>query len=105
LVAWRYSSLSERAELDAMVSALQLEPTSEEKVFADAEQLYARERRLVGEHNLIPLVVMPEYIGLGAAVRDWMPERWGEWHLADVWLDRKRNLSSAAGTATMRAQP
>jgi hypothetical protein len=49
--------------------------------------------------------VMPEYIGLGAAVRDWMPERWGEWHLADVWLDRKRNLSSAAGTATMRAQP
>lgn len=95
LVAWRYSSLSERAELDAMVTALQLEPLAEEKAVEEAEQLYAREKRLVAEHNLIPLVVLPEYIGLGAAVRDWMPERWGEWHLADVWLDGKRGISAA----------
>jgi hypothetical protein len=26
-------------------------------------------------------------VGLGATVRDWMPARWGEWHLADVWLE------------------
>jgi len=96
LVAWRYSSLSERAELDAMAAALQLEPASEERPVEDAEQLYAREKRLVAERNLIPLVVLPEYIGLGVGVRDWMPERWGEWHLADVWLDGKRG-SSAAG--------
>ena len=96
LVAWRYSSLSERAELDAMVSALQLESEADERTFEDAEQLYVRERRLVAERNLIPLVVLPEYIGLGAAVRDWMPERWGEWHLADVWLDGKRSISGSA---------
>jgi peptide/nickel transport system substrate-binding protein len=95
LVAWRYSSLSERAELDAMVAALQLEAAPDEKTFEDPEQLYAREKRLVAERNLIPLVVMPDYIGLGVAVRDWMPERWGEWHLADVWLDDKRNISAA----------
>jgi hypothetical protein len=28
-----------------------------------------------------------EFVGLGPTVRDWMPARWGEWHLADVWLD------------------
>jgi hypothetical protein len=96
MVAWRYSSLSERAELDTMLAALQLEPAADEKPFEDAEQLYARERGLVAERNLIPLVVLPEYVGLGAAVRDWMPERWGEWHLADVWLDGKRDLPAAA---------
>jgi MarR-like DNA-binding transcriptional regulator SgrR of sgrS sRNA len=89
LVAWRYSSLSERAELEAMVSTLHLETAADEKEKAaeDAEQLYVRERRLIEERELIPLVVLPDYIGLGAEVRDWMAERWGEWHLADVWLD------------------
>jgi peptide/nickel transport system substrate-binding protein len=98
LVSWRYSSLSERAELDAMVATLQLQNPADEKERAveDAEQLYARERRLIAERELIPLVVTPEYIGLGAEVRDWMPERWGEWHLADVWLDGKRTASALA---------
>jgi hypothetical protein len=31
--------------------------------------------------------VQSESVGLGTAVRDWMPARWGEWRLADVWLD------------------
>ncbi|MGA2813938.1 MAG: ABC transporter substrate-binding protein [Candidatus Acidiferrum sp.] len=95
LVVWRYSSISERAELDAMVAALELEAGSDEKTFEDSEQLYTREKRLVAERHLIPLVVMPDYIGLGAAVRDWMPEHWGEWHLGDVWLDDKRDISAA----------
>src|SRR5271155_1602733 len=99
LVAWRYSSLSERAELDAMVATLQLQNPADEKerTVEDAEQLYARERRLIAARELIPLVVVPEYIGLGPEVRDWMPERWGEWHLADVWLDGKRTAGSSAG--------
>jgi ABC-type transport system substrate-binding protein len=99
LVSWRYSSLSARAELDAMVATLQIDKAADEKEKSveDAEQLYARERRLISERELIPLVVMPEYIGLGAEVRDWMPERWAEWHLADVWLDGKRTAGSSAG--------
>jgi peptide/nickel transport system substrate-binding protein len=93
LIAWRYSSLSERAELDAITSSLQLEAVGGEPGIADAEQTYVRERRLLTERGLIPLVIMPEYIGLGAGVRDWMPERWGERHLADVWLDGKSSGS------------
>jgi len=99
LVSWRYSSLSEHAELDAIVATLRLEKAADERetTVEDAEQLYARERRLVAERELIPLVVLPEYIGLSPEVRDWMPERWGEWHLADVWLDGKRTAGSSAG--------
>jgi ABC-type transport system substrate-binding protein len=95
LIAWRYSSLSERAELEAMTSSLELDAGNEASR-PEAEQLYARERRLLNERDLIPLVVMPEYVGLGAGVRNWMPERWGHWHLADVWLDGKGRVSGGA---------
>jgi ABC-type transport system substrate-binding protein len=102
LIAWRYSSLSERAELDAMIATLQLGKPESETSPADAEEVFSREQRLIAERGLIPLVVMPEYIGLGSPVRDWMPERWGAWHLADVWLDEKH--SDAPETATGRRQ-
>jgi len=88
LFAWRYSALSPRLELDSFVRALGLSDLNlKENSSADPEQLYVRERNLLQERFVIPLVVVPEYIGLGANVRDWMPARWGEWHLADVWLD------------------
>ena len=95
LIAWRYASLSQRTELAAISASLQPE-TGDETSTADAEQVYARERRLLTERGLIPLVVMPEYIGLSAGVRDWMAERWGEWHLADVWLDGKKSVAEGA---------
>lgn len=103
LIAWRYYSLSERAELDAMVSALQLARSDTEAPSPNAEELFSREQRLIAARSLIPLVVMPEYIGLGSPVRDWMPERWGAWHLADVWLDEKRG--DTATPANGKAQP
>jgi hypothetical protein len=53
----------------------------------DYQQLYARERRILEEWRVLPLVMEAESVGLGPTVRDWMPARWGEWHLADVWLD------------------
>lgn len=98
LIAWRYSSLAQRAELDSMIATLQLDPAPDEKdkPSDDPEQLYLRERHVIAERELIPLVMLPEYIGLGAGVRDWMAERWGEWHLADVWLDGKRTPGSPA---------
>ncbi|MGA2419124.1 MAG: ABC transporter substrate-binding protein [Candidatus Acidiferrum sp.] len=98
LIAWRYSSLSQRAELDSMIATLQLEsaPEEKDKTAADPEQLYLRERQVIAARELIPLVMLPEYIGLGAGVRDWMAERWGEWHLGDVWLDGKRAPGSPA---------
>jgi ABC-type transport system substrate-binding protein len=88
LFAWRYSSLSPRVELDSMFAAFALaESSNAAPPSAEAEQLYARERRVLGEWRVLPLVQQAESVGIGTTVRDWMPSRWGEWQLADVWLD------------------
>ena len=97
LFVWHYSSLSPRVELETFVSALNLGNSAQsESISADPEQLYARERKLLEDRRVLPLVLLPEYVGLGHNVRDWMPARWGEWHLADVWLDV---TESGAGNA------
>jgi len=97
LFVWHYSSLSPRVELETFVSAFNLGTSSQnESISADPEQVYARERKLLEDWRVLPLVALPEYVGLGHNVRDWMPARWGEWHLADVWLDV---TESGAGNA------
>ena len=88
LFAWHYSSLSPRVELESMVTTFKFGDSHEAAVSSsDPEQLYAREKKLLEERRVLPLVALPEYVGLSQNVRDWMPARWGEWHLADVWLD------------------
>jgi ABC-type transport system substrate-binding protein len=97
LVAWRYSSLSRCAELGDMISSLQLQTDMSEPSTENAEQTYEYERALLSEYQLIPLVVLPQYVGLSARVRDWLPEHWDAWHLADVWLDGQKNSAAPAG--------
>jgi peptide/nickel transport system substrate-binding protein len=88
LFVWHYSSLSPRAELDSLFAAYNLTDASEVNTTStDHEQLYARERKVLEDRRVLPLVLQAESVGLGANVRDWMPARWGEWHLADVWLE------------------
>jgi hypothetical protein len=88
LFAWHYSSLSPRAELDSLFAAYNLtEPSAVNAASTDDEQLYTRERRVLEDRRVLPLIVEAESVGLGASVRDWMPRRWGEWHLDDVWLE------------------
>jgi peptide/nickel transport system substrate-binding protein len=88
LFAWHYSSLSPRAELDSLFAAYNLmEPSEVNATSTDHEQLYTRERKVLEDWRVVPLIVQAESSGLGSAVRDWMPARWGEWHLADVWLE------------------
>jgi hypothetical protein len=88
LFAWHYSSLSPRAELDSMFAAYNLTEASEVNATStDYGQLYAREQRILEEWRVLPLVMEAEAVGLGPTVRDWMPASWGEWHLADVWLE------------------
>jgi len=102
LFVWHYSSLSPRVELETFLSALNLGSSSEHgNASTSPEQLYLRERKLLEDRGVLPLVVLPEYVGLGQDVRDWMPARWGEWHLADVWLD----LPESAPAADMGAKP
>jgi len=86
LFAWRYSSLSPRAELDAMFAAYNLAESQAAEAGADREQLYARESRVLENWQVLPLVEQAESVGIGVAVHNWLPARWGEWHLADVWL-------------------
>lgn len=88
LFAWHYSSLSPRAELGSLVASYNLTQTRDANYSnADPEQLYAQEREVLEGWQVLPLVTEAESAGLSPAVRDWMPARWGEWHLADVWLD------------------
>jgi peptide/nickel transport system substrate-binding protein len=88
LFAWHYSSLSPRTELESMFAAYNLtEPPEVDATSTDHERLYARERRVLEDRRVLPLILQAEAVGLGSSVRDWMPAPWGEWHLADVWLD------------------
>ena len=98
LFSWHYSSLSPRVELESMVSTLKFGNSNEAAVSSsDPEQLYAREKKLLEERHVLPLVALPEYVGLSQRVRDWMPARCGEWHLADVWLDLPEPVPAQPG--------
>ena len=101
LFAWRFTVLSPRVELESFVTALDLGELPEGSVTSsDPEQLYAREKKLLEDRRVLPLVALPEYVGLGPNVRDWMPARWGEWHLADVWLDAPGTSQSDTSNAS-----
>jgi len=106
LFSWHYSSLSPRVELESMVSTLNFGNASDAAASSvDAEQLYAREKKLLEERRVLPLVVLPEYVGLSQKVRDWMPARWGEWRLADVWLDQAEPVPAQPGNPNAAETP
>jgi ABC-type transport system substrate-binding protein len=106
LFSWHYSSLSPRVELESMISTLNFGSPNEATVSsADPEQLYAREKKLLEERRVLPLVALPEYVGLSQKVRDWMPARWGEWQLAGVWLDLPEPGPAQPGNANGTEAP
>jgi peptide/nickel transport system substrate-binding protein len=106
LFAWHYSSLSPRAELDSLFAAYNLtEPSEVNATGTDHEQLYARERRVLEDRRVLPLIVQAESVGLGPTVRDWMPARWGEWHLADVWLEVAESAATDSSNPAKSAAP
>lgn len=86
LFVWRYSSLSPGEELREF-ARVELAKDSKESNVADPDRRYAWERKILEERKLIPLVALPDYAGLAPTVRDWQPSAWGEWRLADVWLE------------------
>jgi peptide/nickel transport system substrate-binding protein len=106
LFSWHYSSLSPRVELESMVSTLNFGDSNEAAVSSsDPEQLYAREKKLLEERRVLPLVALPEYVGLSQKVRDWMPAQWGQWHLADVWLDLPESSAAQPANSNGTAIP
>jgi ABC-type transport system substrate-binding protein len=87
LVSWRYSSLSPREVLENFAVTSHWE-IPQGGVPADADARYAWEKHMIEERNLLPLVVVPDFAALDSRVRNWSSSTWGEWHLADVWLDQ-----------------
>ena len=51
------------------------------------EEIYAAERRFLDDFTTVPLVNVPELVGLGRRLKNWSPLRWGDWRLEDVWLE------------------
>lgn len=98
LFAWRYSSLSPGQELRDFASAEHAQEAKEGNA-ADPDRRYAWERKILEERRVIPLVVLPDYAGLAPAIRDWQPSPWGEWRLADVWLDASPAKNTSAPSA------
>jgi peptide/nickel transport system substrate-binding protein len=95
LFAWHYDSLSPRAELEAFVKQL-VDGGDLPANTTDPEQLYAQERRLMEERRILPLVLLPEYAGVRANVHNWNASPWGDWRLADVWLDSEDPMTTKA---------
>jgi ABC-type transport system substrate-binding protein len=103
LFAWHYDTVSPRAELNALARQFALEDFGEGvQSVTDPEQLFVLERRFLDERHILPLVVLPDYLGIGSNVRNWSPARWGEWRLADVWLDQTANNSATDDSTTPR---
>jgi len=86
LIAWRIESLSAGQELRDVAKEQRVEDSKEGNP-ADSDRRYAWERKILEERKLMPLVAVPDYAGIAATVRDWQPSSWGEWRLADVWLE------------------
>ena len=101
LIAWHYDSLSPRAELEALVKQL-LGGVELPANTTDPEQLFAQERRLLEESRILPLVLLPEYAGVRANVHNWNASPWGDWRLADVWLDSEDPMTTKAPAGPQR---
>jgi len=86
LVVWRYAVLSPRGELESFANAMHWE-IPEGGVPEEADERYAWEKRMTDEMNVLPLVAVPDFAALDGRVRNWSPAPWGEWRLADVWID------------------
>jgi peptide/nickel transport system substrate-binding protein len=108
LFAWHFETVCPRAELDSLAEFLQLQEGAEgAQGVNELETLYAKERRFVEGRRVLPLVMLPEYVGVGGNVRNWMPAQWGEWRLADVWLQpvEEENTGGRARAVPSTAAP
>ncbi len=87
LFVWHFDSLSPRIELLNLARYLHSDTAGEAlPETMDTEKLYAEERRLLEERQVLPLVLLPDYVGIAPYVRNWSVAPSGEWRLADVWL-------------------
>jgi peptide/nickel transport system substrate-binding protein len=53
------------------------------------EALYYAEQKLLSDFRVVPLFHVPSILGVGPRVRNWDPQRWGDWRLENVWLEAR----------------
>ena len=95
LFAWHYDSLSPRVTLQALAMYLHAEAATEGASESNnLEKLFSDEQRLLETRQVLPLLVLPEYVGIASNVRNWSVAPSGEWRLADVWLDSGESAAS-----------
>ena len=58
-----------------------------EPLAATAEARYHAEKKVVNDSRAIPLCHLPEILGIGSRVKNWEPQRWGNWRLDNVWVE------------------
>ena len=54
---------------------------------ATAEARYRAEKKVINDYRVIPLCHLPKILGIGSRVRNWEPQRWGDWRLDNVWVE------------------
>jgi len=101
LFAWHYDSLSPREELEEFVKQL-IQNGDFPANAGEPEQLFLQERRLLEERRVLPLVFLPGYVGIRTNVRNWNASVWGDWRLADVWLESEEASSVRTGAGSSR---
>jgi ABC-type transport system substrate-binding protein len=99
LMVWRYTSLSPRNVLDGLASAARWS-SAEGGVPGEADARYAWEKRMMDQRNLLPLIAVPDFAAVDARLRNWSPAPWGDWRLADVWLEQGEVLKGAPDVVT-----
>ena len=97
LFAWHYDSLSPHAELETFIKQV-MQGGDLPVNSTDPEFLFAQERRLVEERHILPLVSLPESVGVRGTVHNWNPSAWGDWRLADVWLESEETAPAKAAS-------
>ena len=84
LVRIRIAAPDPEVALEGVLTELGEAPTNLDTI----DQAYAAERAPIDAFRVVPLVHFTESYGLSPQVRDWMPPRWGDWRLENVWLDQ-----------------
>jgi peptide/nickel transport system substrate-binding protein len=102
LVRWQIAAPDAREALTELMQRLNgAQGEAGFMVLETPEQRYAAERAVLDRGRIIPLAFVPEIYGVGPAVKDWMPPKWGGWRLENVWLEQTpRTATAAAGSGT-----
>jgi ABC-type transport system substrate-binding protein len=88
LVRIHFPSIVPEASLNSVGETIEGHAVKLVKPNAGIESVFEAEKTLLSDFRVIPILHLRQSFGLGAAVKNWMPTRMGDWRLENVWLDR-----------------